>query len=71
MIALKETKKSNIPTSFEYKRMKKRTYTCAGGPGNMTSLTTQRTCTCTLEVTKRHRWAADKMNAEMGTCKNL
>ena len=30
----------------------------------MTSLTTQRTCICTLEVTKRHRRAANEMNAE-------
>ena len=37
----------------------------------MTSLTTQRTFNCTLEVMKRHRRAADEMGAEMGTCKNL
>ena len=37
----------------------------------MTSLTTQRTCNCTLEVTKRHRRAVDEMGVEMGTCKNL
>ena len=37
----------------------------------MTSLTKQRTCNCTLEVTKCHRWAADEMGVEMGTCKNL
>ena len=37
----------------------------------MTSLTTQRTCNCTLEVMKCHWRAADEMGAEMGTCKNL
>ena len=41
----------------------------------MTSLTTQKTCNCTLEVMKCHRRAADEMGAEMGaeigTCKNL
>ena len=37
----------------------------------MKSPTTQKTCNCTLEVTKCLWWAIDEMGVEMDTCKNL